>query len=138
MTLPHLRSGWLAGLEIAAGVAAVAVAEADGLWWVTLVCGGLLGLLVRGWRSVVGALLVGALGWGIPLLWRARTEPVGAVAEVLGGLLGVPGAVALAITLLVGVLLALAGAWVGITTRRVLSHEPGEPPPSSTSDGSQS
>lgn len=126
---------------VLAGVVLVVVTQPAGLWWMAMVAGLMLGLLVRGWRAGVGALLVGALGWGLPLLWQARTEPVGAVAGVLGGLLGVPAAAAFVVTLLVGVLLALAGGWVGIAVRRLVSRQPPrrevrEPPPSSTSEGS--
>lgn len=137
MRLPTLR-GLAVWAGVLAGVIVVVVTEAEGLWWMALVCGLLIGLLVRGWRAAVGGLLIGGLGWGIPLLWQARTEPVGLVAGVLGGLLGVGPAAALAVTLLVGVLLALAGAWVGIAARRLVSPlpEPEETPPSSTSAGS--
>ena len=136
MSIPRLR-GPLLWVAIVAGWALVVVTQPMGLWWMTLVCGLGLGLLVPGWRAGVGALLVGALGWGIPLLWEAGTAPVGSVADVLGGLLGIPGPAAVAATLLVSVVLALAGAWVGIAVRRALRAEPDpEPPPSSTNDRS--
>ena len=136
MTLPRLR-GPLLWVAIVAGWALVVVTQPMGLWWMTVVCGLGLGLLVPGWRAGVGALLVGALGWGIPLLWESQGAPVGSVADVLGGLLGIPGAAAVVVTLLVSVVLALAGAWVGIAGRRAISGRPDpEPPPSSTSEGS--
>lgn len=134
MTLRDLWGRWRVWVGILIGVAVVALAEVDGLWWMTLVCGGLLGLLVGGWQASVGGSLIGVLGWGIPLLWETRTEPVAAVTGVLGGM---PGVVALAATLLAGMLLALAGAWVGIAVRALL-RRPGEPPPSSTSGESGS
>jgi hypothetical protein len=136
VNFPRLRGAWVL-IAIVAGWALVVVSQPMGLWWMAVVCGVGLGLLVPGWRAGVGALLVGLLGWGIPLLWQARNTPVDTVAGVLGGLLGVPAAAAVVLTLLVSVLLALVGAWLGIAVRRALSQKPGPaPPPSSTSDGS--
>jgi hypothetical protein len=136
VTVPRLR-GLVAWLAVVVGVALVVVTQPAGLWWMPLVAGFALGVLLRGRRAWLGALLTGALGWGLPLLWQARTEPVGAVAGVLGRLLGIPAAVALAVTVLVGVVLALAGVWVGVAARRLVSRKGvAVPPPSSTSDGS--
>ncbi len=137
MRVPHLR-GPLTGAAVAVAVVLTVVTLPAGLWWILLVTGFGLGLLLRGRWAWLGALLTGGLGWGIPLFWQARDTPVGSVADVLGGLLGVPAAAAVVLTLLVAVLLALAGAWVGIAARRLVSPKPVQamPPPSSTSDGS--
>lgn len=136
MTVPRLR-GPVAWVAVLGGVALVVVSQPGGLWWMPLVTGFALGVLMRGRGAWLGAVITGALGWGLPLLWQARTEPVGAVAGVLGGLLGVPAAVALAVTVLVGVVLAVAGVWVGIAARRLVSRKRvAVPPPSSTSDES--
>lgn len=136
MTVPQLRA-WPAWTAVTVGAALVVVTQPWGPWSMPLIIGVGLGVLLRGGRAWLGALVVGGLGWGIPLLWQARTEPVGAVAGVLGGLLGLPAPVALALTVLVGVVLALAGVWVGVAARRLVSKRPvPAPPPSSTSDGS--
>ena len=57
-----------------------------------------------------------AAGWAVPLAWLAgQGRPVGATARVVAALAGLPphAAVAIAVTLLVAVLQALAGLWLG-------------------------
>jgi hypothetical protein len=111
----------------AAGAVMIALALiAAGAWWAALPVGGALGLVLRGWAVPALAGAAGLVGWGIPLAVSALSAPVGPMAVVIGGVLGVRGAAggvaALAATLLLGTLLGLAGAWVGASIRRLVSE----------------
>ena len=56
------------------------------------------------------------VGWGIPLtLMAMHGQPTGAVAHVIAALAGLPGyaAVGVALTLLIALVEALAGFWLG-------------------------
>src|ERR1700734_400594 len=69
------------------------------------------------WRlrvALPAAALVAAVGWGIPLAWQAaHGAPVRATARVVAALAGLPphAVVAIAATLVVAALQALAGLW---------------------------
>ena len=57
-----------------------------------------------------------AAGWAVPLWYGVlRGQPYGAVARVIAALLGLPGhaAVGIALTLIVAVLQAVVGYWLG-------------------------
>src|SRR5215469_12448124 len=114
-------SAWvLGGL---AGMAAIAGAAAVGLWFVPFIVGVLAGLAMYlgRWRlraTLLAAAAMAVAGWAVPLALAARGgEPVGATARVVAALLGLPphAAVGIAVTLLVGVVQALAGTWLGVT-----------------------
>jgi len=115
-----LVSRWiLAGL---AGVAAIAGGASIGLWFVPFIVGALAGLamFVGRWRvrvTLAAAAAMAVIGWGVPLgLAASRGEPEGATARVVAALMGLPphAAVGVAVTLLIGVVQALAGAWLGL------------------------
>jgi hypothetical protein len=64
-------------------------------------------------------------GWGVPLWWQTlHGQPYGAVAREIAALGGLPGgaAAALALTLLVAVVQAIIGYWLG----RALAPRPAE------------
>ncbi len=108
-----------------AGVAVIGLFGQIGWWWVTFLVGLALGVaLPRARRALVVALVVGALGWGLPLALLAVSAPVGGVAAAVAGLVGLPAAVGTMVvilaTLLVGCILSVVGAWVGLTGRRLL------------------
>lgn len=114
----------LAGL----GTAACWAASEAGLWWATFAVGVALGLLLRGRAALSAAAAAGALGWGLPLAWLQVSLGLGPTAGALGAILGfgrLGGVVPTLFTLLVGVLLALTGAWSGVALRRL---RPGPPP----------
>jgi hypothetical protein len=96
--------------------AVVAATAALGLWFVPFVAGVGAGLLSRRGRKVVPAAALGAIaGWALPLwILALRGLPEGATARAIAALAGIPpyAAVAVAVTLLLAGLQALAGAWL--------------------------
>jgi hypothetical protein len=112
-------AGW--ALACVAGVAVIASGAAFGWWFVPFAAGVAAGIAARygGLRmrvTVLAVTLMAAAGWGIPLWWQAwRGAPVGATARVVAALAGLPphAAVAAAVTLLVAVIQAIAGLWLG-------------------------
>ena len=73
------------------------------------------------WRlrvTLPAAAAMAVVGWAGPLALAARGgEPEGATARVVAALLGLPphAAVGIAVTLLIGAIQAVAGAWLGVT-----------------------
>jgi len=112
-------SGWAAGCL--GGVVVIAGGSAFGWWFVPFIVGVAAGIAARygRWPLRVALLAVTAMavtGWGIPLWWSAwRGAAVGATARVAAALAGLPphAAVAMAVSLLVAVIQALAGLWLG-------------------------
>jgi hypothetical protein len=111
----------LIGAAVAAALTAFLLGH--GLWWAALPLGAALGLWLGRWWLLPLAAASGLVGWGAPLLVLALSAPVGGAAAVVGAVLGAPpaasGAVALILTLLIGMLLALVGAWLGVAARRL-------------------
>jgi hypothetical protein len=113
--LPLWLLGWLAG------VALIVAGAAAGLWFLPFVAGLLAGLAsgLGGWRLRVALPAVAAMavvGWGIPLCWSAlHGQPVGATAMVIAAVAGWPAhaAVGVAVTLLVALVQAVVGGWLG-------------------------
>ena len=118
--------GWALGCL--GGVVVIAGGSAFGWWFVPFIVGVAAGIAARygRWPLRVALLAVTAMaatGWGIPLWWSAwRGAAVGATARVVAALAGLPphAAVAMAVSLLVAVIQALAGLWLGraLTPRR--------------------
>ena len=104
-----------------AGILVIAGGAELGLWFVPFVAGLAAGLLARaGWRlrhTLPAVLVMALLGWGIPLYWPAlgQGQPAGATARVIAALAGVPphAVFGVVFTLLVGVLQAVVGLWLG-------------------------
>jgi len=111
--------GWALGCVAGAGV--IAGGTTFGWWFVPFVVGIAAGIAARygRWRlrvTMPAVALMAAAGWGVPLGWSAwRGSAVGATARVVAALAGLPphAAVAIAATLLVAVLQALCGLWLG-------------------------
>jgi hypothetical protein len=109
---------WLLGCLAAAVL--IALGAAVGWWFLPLLAGLAGGVAARygRWRlrvALPAAALVAAAGWSIPLGWQAaHGAPVRATARVVAALAGLPAhaSVAIAATLLVAVLQALAGLWL--------------------------
>jgi hypothetical protein len=123
---PRRAALWLAAC--AAAAALIAAAAEAGLWFAPFVAGLAAGAVTRRttWRkrSAVPAVSVAAAaGWAAPLYWSALTgAPEGATARTLAALAGIPpyAAIAVAATLLIAVIQALAGLWLAtaLTPRR--------------------
>jgi hypothetical protein len=115
------RVAWIAAPFV--GAAVICLGGALGVWWTALAYGLVIGVLLgRAPRALPAGTVAGILGWGLPLLWLARTAPVGAMAGVLSRVLGLGaagGAASIALTLAVGGLLGLSGAWLGSALRRL-------------------
>jgi hypothetical protein len=92
-----------------------------GWWWVTPMVGVLIGLLLRpAWLALVTSFAAGGLGWGFPIALLAFTALVGRLAAAVDALfdarIGLPatgGALIILLTVVVGGVLSLVGAWVG-------------------------
>lgn len=101
------------------GALAVAAGTAAFGWWAVPVVG-----LAVGWfgAALSHPLLAGAasgfLGWAALLTLAAVRAPVGELAGMMGGILGVPGAGFLALTLVFPGLLAGTAASLGSSLRR--------------------
>lgn len=78
--------------------------------------------LARRRPALLAGGLIGLGAWGLPLLVASLGQPVARTAVVVAGVLGMPGAggaAAVAFTVATGLLLGLAGAWLGSASRRV-------------------
>jgi hypothetical protein len=111
---------WL--LACLAAAVIVAVGALAGGWFLPFLAGLAAGLAVRLGRlrlraALAAAVAVAAAGWGAALAWLALRDglPEVAVARSIAALAGLPAsaAVAIAVTLLVAVVQAAAGLWLG-------------------------
>src|SRR5450755_408467 len=117
------------------GVALVWLCNAFGLWWATLILGCLLGLLLHGKDAFGAAVLIGGLGWGLPLLLQALHAAVGQVAAtvaILVGLGSAGGPLILLLTILLGVLLCVVGTWLGVALRGLVTPQRWQVPDNSS------
>jgi hypothetical protein len=106
------------------GAAVTWVGNAFGLWWVTVVVGVAIGLLLRGTGRVLVAAGGDALaGWGLHLLWLARLADLGGTATVVAEIMGLGHSDKLVtvLALVFGLLLGLGGAWLGAAARRAVA-----------------
>ena len=111
---------WL--LACLAGAVLVAAAALAGWWFLPFLVGLAAGLAVRfgrlRLRAALGAAgVVAAAGWGAALAWLALRDglPEVAVGRSIAALAGLPASAgaAIAVTLLVAVVQAAAGLWLG-------------------------
>jgi hypothetical protein len=117
----HRGSLWLWLLAWLAAVLLVAAAALLGLWFMPFLAGVAAGIAARAgrWRlrvSVPAVILLAAAGWGAALWWLVLHRlPEGAVAREIAALAGLPphAPVAIVVTLLVAVIQAVAGLWLG-------------------------
>jgi hypothetical protein len=116
-----VNAGWWL-VVVLAGTLIIAVTAELGWWFVPFLAGLAVGLIAPRWdwrlRHTVPAVLVMTLvGWGVPLYWPAvvQSQPVGATARVIAALAGLPAYAytGVLVTLLVAVLQAVVGLWLG-------------------------
>jgi hypothetical protein len=117
----HRGPAWLWLLGCLAAAAVVAAAALPGLWFVPFLAGVAAGLAAHygRWRlrvSLPATAAIAVAGWGAALWWLVlRGLPEGAVAREIAALAGLPAhaPVAVAATLLVAVVQAVVGLWLG-------------------------
>ena len=109
-------------IVIVAAVVAVAGVLAAA-WWAPFVAGLAIGLVQPRARFAVPAgAAIGLLGWGVPLAVIQIQYGAGAAAASLAAIMGFghQGAIPVILTLVVGLLLGLTGAWLGSAGRTVV------------------
>jgi hypothetical protein len=98
-----------------------------GVWWAPFVFGFAFGILQPRARIAVpfGA-LIGLLAWLIPLVGIDSRYGLGSTAGSLAAIMGFghQGAIPITLTLVVGVLLGLTGAWLGSAMRTLALPSP--------------
>jgi hypothetical protein len=92
-------------------------------WWGVLLAALIVGFVFHrerggGWRIALAA----ALSWGVLLAVNAASGSLGVVASTLGGVLRVPGAVLVLLTLVFAALLAWSAATTMAEARRLVER----------------
>lgn len=135
-TAPGPRRATAAIVTLVGGTAATALGTLVGLWFVPFLVGAAAGATSRFARTprpsrgYLTAPLAAALGWAIPLGVQALGgAPVGEVARTTAALAGLPplATAIVAVALLIAMVQALLGAWVGRTLAprgRTAAHRP--------------
>ena len=98
-----------------------------GYWWAPFVAGALIGLVMRRGRAAVPmGVLAGAVAWLLPLAAIEARYGIGPTAGSLAAIMGFghEGILALTLTVVVGALLGLAGAWLASAVRLLLRPAP--------------
>ena len=95
-----------------------------GFWWAPFPVGLALGALnLRARIAVPTGAGIGLLAWAIPLLVAHGRYGLGPTAQALAAIMGFghQGVLPVALTLIVGALLGLTGAWLGSAVRQVVA-----------------
>lgn len=93
-----------------------------GWWWVTFATGVAIGVaLPKTWTALVAGALSGLVAWSEPLIEANAQYGLGPTSLSIAAIMGANGAalIPIALTVIVGVLLGLAGSWLGATLRGV-------------------
>ena len=99
-------------LQIALLALAFALATTTLGWWTVPVLGGVWGVVAAPWeRPGRVAALAAGLAWAVLLVWGMLTAPSLLLAGKVGGVMGVPGAVLIAATVALPVVLAGTAAY---------------------------
>jgi hypothetical protein len=98
-----------------------------GAWWAPFVAGLLIGSMKPRARFAIPAGAgIGLLGWGLPLAAIQVQYGAGAAAQSLAAIMGFgqQAAIPIVLTLVVGLLLGLTGAWLGSAARTLVIPSP--------------
>ena len=113
---------WVGVVLLAAGVTIGGLVV--GLWWAAFPVGFALGVAVgRGRRAVPAGAAAGLVAWLIPLVVNGVRFGLGPTATALAAIMGFTHkpAIPVILTLLVGTLLGLTGAWLGSAARGIVA-----------------
>jgi hypothetical protein len=105
---------------LVAGIGLAVLADHLGWWWVTPALGVAIGVFARGWWVPLWCVVAGLLVWGGDLAVQELGGGIGRVARVTGALVGLgpdAGSTVVTATVVFGVVLCLAGGWLGAAVR---------------------
>ncbi len=115
-------------MKVAAAVILALIASLAGVmvgaWWMPFVGGLAIGIVQPRARFAIPAgAVVGVLAWALPLALLQVQYGAGATAGSLAAIMGFghQSTIPIALTLVVGLLLGLTGAWLGSAARSSLS-----------------
>jgi hypothetical protein len=107
-------------IVVVAGAALTLLGLLLGAWWLAFPIGVAAGVvLVRARWALPGGALIGLIAWTVPLVFAQAQYGLKATTLSLAAIMGFNGAatIPVALTLLVGLLLGLVGAWLGSAAR---------------------
>jgi hypothetical protein len=126
-------SGWRwVALVVVAGAALSLAGVLLGAWWTPFPAGFAVGVaLPRARWALAGGAVAGLAGWTAPLIAEQFQYGLAPTSLSLAAIMGFNGAatVPVALTVLVGILLGLVGAWAGSAARTVVLAGLGEQKP---------
>ena len=114
-------------LVLVAGILVSLAGMFLGLWWVTFATGVAIGLaLPKTWTALVAGAISGLVAWSEPLIEANAQYGLGPTSLSIAAIMGANGAalIPIALTVIVGVLLGLAGSWLGAAIRGVALNSP--------------
>ena len=109
------------------GFAVALVGVLLGLWWMPFLAGAGIGLVLGRQREALSwGAAAGFASWLVPLAGLGIRYGVGPTASSLAAIMGFghQGSLPVILTLLLGTLLGLAGAWLAVATRSALRPTP--------------
>lgn len=119
--------GWIWFFITLIGVAISLAGLRFGAWWLTFAAGLIIGAFIGQWRVAIPAgALAGLIAWGFGLATLQVYYGLGPSASSLAAIMGFTAqpAIPLVLTCLVGLLLALSGAWLASALRGLLVPAP--------------
>ena len=91
-----------------------------GLWWITFIAGIGIGMaLPKAWWALAAGASTGLVAWSEPLIEANAQYGLRPTSLSIAAIIGANGAalIPIALTVIVGVLLGLTGAWLGAAVR---------------------